>query len=73
MKNSKNGPSKIYRYDPVCRIRINNKHKAYHVFHYRNEQFLLCCPECQAQFDANRKRYMEKARKFDAKTNKQRA
>lgn len=63
---------KIYRYDPVCRRRVN-KHKAYYVYRFGNEQFLLCCPECQAQFEANRQGYMDKARRFEGKTNKRRA
>ena len=63
---------KVYRYDPICRKRIN-KHRAHHIYRLGNEQFLLCCPECQAQFETNRQQYMEKARKFDGKTNKQRA
>jgi len=67
----KNDSVTIYRYDPVCRKRVN-KHKAHHIHRFGNEQFLLCCPEWQAQFEANQQNYMDEARKLDAKTNRQR-
>lgn len=68
----RNNSVKAYRYDPVCRLRIN-KHKAYYVYRFGKEQFLLCCPECQAQFENNRQNFMEEARTLDAKTNRRRA
>jgi len=68
----KNNSAKVYRYDPVCRKMVN-KQKAYHVHRFGDEQFLLCCPECQAQFEGNQQEYMGKARRLDAKTNRRRA
>ncbi|HUW21510.1 MAG TPA: hypothetical protein VMW41_02460 [Candidatus Bathyarchaeia archaeon] len=73
MKNNhKSNSVTVYHYDPVCRKRIN-KQKAHHIHRFGDEQFLLCCPECQAQFDANQKNFMDEARRLEAKTNRRRA
>lgn len=62
---------KRYHYDPVCGLKLR-KEKAYRVIFGKDEQFLLCCPECQAQFEADRERFMQKARILEEKTNKRR-
>ena len=63
---------RVYRYDPVCRKKVN-KHRAYHIDHYRGEKFLTCCSECQAQYEKDRQHYREVARRLDNKSNKKRA
>ena len=72
MKKKKNNSIKVYHYDPVCRKKIN-KNKASYIYNFKNEQFLICCPVCQSEFESNRKKYMDAARRLDDKTNKQRA
>lgn len=72
MKKKKNNLLKVYHYDPVCRKKIN-KHKATFIYNFKNEQYLLCCPECQTQFETNKHKYMAEARRLEAKTNRLRA
>jgi YHS domain-containing protein len=71
-KNQKGKTPIIYHYDPVCRKKVR-KQKAYFVYRSGDEQFLLCCPECQAQFEANAQSLMDEARRLESKTNKKRA
>lgn len=52
---------KLYHYDPVCGQKLN-RGKAYKVIKYDNEEYLVCCPECQNTFESNILEFMEKAR-----------
>jgi YHS domain-containing protein len=70
--DKKHSTKKVYHYDPVCRRKIN-KHQATYIHNFKNEQFLLCCPICQAEFEKNQKNYMDIARRLDDKTHKRRA
>ena len=70
--NNKKNPGKVHHYDPVCRRKIN-KHQATYIYNFKNELFLLCCPECQTKFENNKQEYMDRARRFDTKTHKERA
>jgi YHS domain-containing protein len=70
--NSNKSPVKVYHYDPIYRRKIN-KHQATYIHNFKNEQFLLCCPVCQAEFDKNQEKYMDTTRRLDAKTHKGRA
>ncbi len=72
MKEKKNNSIKVYHYDPVCRKKIN-RNKAFYIYNFKNEQFLICCPVCQSEFESNREEYMDKARMLDDKTNRRRA
>ncbi len=72
MKNQENNSIRVFHYDPVCRRKIN-KNKAFFVYIYGNEHYLLCCPVCQSKFEKDTKGYMEEAKRLDTKTNKQRA
>lgn len=42
--------------DPVCGRRIT-RHGAHIVIEYAGEQYILCCPQCQAEFERNPGRY----------------
>jgi len=55
MKNSrtKKGPHK----DPVCGKRIN-RNKAHISIEYNGEEYLLCCPMCQAEFEKDPDKYL---------------
>ena len=43
--------------DTVCGRRIN-RNKAHIVLEFKGEQYLLCCPTCQAEFEKNPERYV---------------
>ncbi len=43
--------------DPVCRRRMN-RNKAYAVVRHRGVDYLLCCPRCQGEFEANPEKYL---------------
>ncbi|MBX3646338.1 MAG: YHS domain-containing protein [Rhodocyclaceae bacterium] len=42
--------------DPVCGKHIN-RNKAHIVIEHKGEQYLLCCPLCQAEFERDPERY----------------
>lgn len=42
--------------DPVCGKRMN-RNKAHIVIQYKGEDYLLCCPLCQAAFEREPERY----------------
>jgi len=42
--------------DPVCGKRLN-RNKAHIKVEYQGEEYLLCCPLCQAEFERNPKKY----------------
>lgn len=46
--------------DPVCGKRIN-RNKAHIVVEYKGEEYLLCCPMCQAAFEREPERYVRHA------------
>ncbi len=48
--------------DPVCGKRVN-ANKAHIIIEYENEEYLLCCPLCQREFERNPKKYAGKKRK----------
>lgn len=43
--------------DPVCGIKIN-KNKAHIVITHNGVDYYLCCPKCQAEFEANPDHYI---------------
>lgn len=43
--------------DPVCGKRVN-RNKAHIVVEYKGEEYLLCCPTCQAEFERNPEQYV---------------
>jgi YHS domain-containing protein len=42
--------------DPVCGRRMN-RDKAYGVARFNGVEYLLCCPRCQSEFEADPERY----------------
>lgn len=44
--------------DPVCGRKMN-RNKAYAVVAYDRAEYLLCCPKCQAEFEANPELYVK--------------
>ncbi len=44
--------------DPVCGKHIN-RNKAHITIEYKGEQYLLCCPLCQAEFERDPERYLQ--------------
>lgn len=47
--------------DPVCGVRIN-RNKAHIVITVDGEDYYLCCPKCQSEFEANPERYIKEER-----------
>ncbi len=43
--------------DPVCGKRIY-RNKAHVVVEYRGQDYLLCCPVCQSEFEKGPERYL---------------
>ncbi|RMF56747.1 MAG: YHS domain-containing protein [Calditrichaeota bacterium] len=48
--------------DPVCGKRIN-VNKAHIVIHFEGEDYLLCCPQCQKEFETQPRKYARKKQK----------
>jgi len=46
--------------DPVCGKRIN-RNKAHITITYKGQDFLLCCPLCQAEFEKDPEQYINHA------------
>ncbi|WP_186408642.1 YHS domain-containing protein [Candidatus Accumulibacter aalborgensis] len=44
--------------DPVCGKRIN-RNKAHITLQYKGNEYLLCCPICQAEFERDPERYLQ--------------
>ena len=42
--------------DPVCGKRIN-RNKAHIAIEYQGQEYLLCCPVCQAEFERAPEKY----------------
>lgn len=45
-----------FRKDPVCGRRMN-RNDAYVVLRYNKVEYLLCCPRCQSEFEADPERF----------------
>ncbi len=45
--------------DPVCGRKMN-RNKAYVTIQYKSEKFYLCCPLCQAEFEKDPEKYINK-------------
>lgn len=43
--------------DPVCGKRMN-RNKAWAVVRYNHVEYLVCCPRCQSEFEADPERYL---------------
>jgi YHS domain-containing protein len=43
--------------DPVCKRKMN-RNKAYVTIQYKGEDYYLCCPLCQAEFEKNPEKYL---------------
>jgi YHS domain-containing protein len=43
--------------DPVCGKRIN-RNKAHIVVEYKGQDYLLCCPLCQSEFERIPEKYL---------------
>lgn len=48
--------------DPVCGRRIT-RNGAHIVLTYEGEEYRVCCPQCQAQFERNPTRYAHRSTK----------
>jgi YHS domain-containing protein len=55
MKNSRT--RKSHHKDPVRGKRLN-RNKAHIVIEYEGQEYMLCCPLCQAEFEKNPERYV---------------
>lgn len=60
--NWTNSEEMTMHYDPVCKRRMN-PNKAYVKIHYEGEIYYLCCPLCQAEFEKDPKKYVERGTK----------
>jgi len=43
--------------DPVCGKRVN-RNRAHIVLEYKGQDYLLCCPACQAEFEKEPEKYL---------------
>jgi len=53
-------------YDPVCGKRININ-KAHIKITYEREEYYLCCPQCQREFERDPQKYIDKLNKHKSK------
>ena len=44
--------------DPVCGRRMN-RNKAWAIVRYNKIEYLVCCPKCQSEFEAEPERFLE--------------
>lgn len=49
--------TKALNKDPVCGKRIN-RNKAHMVVEYKGQDYLLCCPVCQSEFEKDPDKYL---------------
>jgi len=54
---SKRETRRILNRDPVCGKRIN-RNKAHIVLEYKGQDYALCCPVCQAEFERDPEKYL---------------
>ena len=47
--------------DPVCGKRIN-RNKAHITIEYKGQDYFLCCPLCQAEFEKRPGKYVNKGK-----------
>ncbi|MBD3362714.1 hypothetical protein GF362_03275 [Candidatus Dojkabacteria bacterium] len=60
---------KRFHHDPVCGVRLT-KGKAYYFEVVDDEEYLLCCPECQTKFIDKKRFYIkELKRKYEKNKN----
>lgn len=52
-------------HDPVCGRKMN-RNKAYAVVLHKDEQYLLCCPLCQSEFEKNPDKYLVQSKRNNA-------
>lgn len=45
--------------DPVCGKKIN-RNKSHIVIEYKGNEYFLCCPQCQAEFEKSPEKYATK-------------
>ena len=55
-RQSKRGPNR----DPVCGKRIN-RNKAHIVLEYNGQEYALCCPVCQAEFEKDPEKFLRQS------------
>ena len=51
----------MLHYDPVCGKRIN-RNKAHIEIEYEGDQYLLCCPKCQSEFERDPAKHVREAK-----------
>ena len=54
---SKRESRRVLNRDPVCGKRIN-RNKAHIVLEYKGQDYALCCPVCQAEFERDPKKFL---------------
>lgn len=47
--------------DPVCGKRMN-RNKAWAIVRHDKSEYLLCCPKCQSEFEADPERWLKNIR-----------
>jgi YHS domain-containing protein len=52
--------------DPVCKRKMN-RNKAYVTIQYKGENYYLCCPLCQAEFEKDPEKYIANVSKKGSK------
>ncbi|NOY57931.1 MAG: YHS domain-containing protein [Calditrichaeota bacterium] len=52
-----------HRADPVCGKRMN-ANKAHIVINFEGEDYYLCCPLCQKEFEQNPEKYVKRDKKI---------
>jgi YHS domain-containing protein len=54
---SKRQARQIHNRDPVCGKRVN-RNKAHIVLEYKGQEYALCCPVCQAEFERDPEKFL---------------
>ena len=44
--------------DPVCEKRVN-RNKAHIALEYKEQEYLLCCPVCQSEFEKDPEKFLQ--------------
>ncbi|NIR52573.1 YHS domain-containing protein [candidate division KSB1 bacterium] len=50
------------RHDPVCGRKMN-RNKAYAIVEHRGQEYLLCCPLCQSEFEKDPDKYLVQSKR----------